>query len=153
MTSIRFSVLLASLLLVGCAQPIDTSTASLFPLVEMYKFSGSVQCEPDSGTSLAEMKLELESNDVEVLYSSCGNDGLGRIMVCGASTGDFFVFSINPHDQADAESMGYRPLNLLGNPARPEHRVFECRQNPGDTRRNFHPYSKNGVRAIGVGPS
>lgn len=74
--------------------------------IKVYKPDGSVQCEPGTGTSVAEMAKQL--GDIKVYSSENKHDGLIRIQVCGQATGNCNVFEINEADFAKASILGFK---------------------------------------------
>lgn len=74
--------------------------------LKVYKPDGSVQCEPGTGTTAAEMAKQL--GDIKVYSSETKHDGLIRIQVCGQATGNCNVFEINETDAAKAEKLGFK---------------------------------------------
>lgn len=74
--------------------------------LKVYKPDGSVQCEPGTGTSAAEMAKQL--GDIKVYSSENKHDGLIRIQVCGQATGNCNVFEINEADAAKASILGFK---------------------------------------------
>ncbi len=71
--------------------------------VFVYKYKGSKQCEADSGISLEEMARELD----EVISMHTANDGLDRIQVCGADTGDLNIYEIGLGYYFKAKELGF----------------------------------------------
>ena len=68
---------------------------------------GSRQCEPDSGRPPEDFKKKLVQANIEVLGVSRKSDGLMRIQICGAPTGQHFVFTIPAADVDKALSLGF----------------------------------------------
>lgn len=83
----------------------SASGASLLK-VKVYKADGSLQCNMGKKTSLDEMKKDLKT--IKVLSQSNQNDGLMRIQVCGAPTGNSNVYEINESDLALALKLGFK---------------------------------------------
>ena len=71
--------------------------------VFVYKYAQSKQCEPDSGISLEDMAKELD----EVISMHTANDGLDRIQVCGADTGELNVYEISLDYYFKAKELGF----------------------------------------------
>jgi hypothetical protein len=80
------------------------------PMIEIYKYDGTLQCGLGKEVPLETMATELTAADIEVLASRKGHDGLDHIAVCGASTGSINVYTITQVDLAIAEQMGFDPL-------------------------------------------
>lgn len=78
--------------------------------IEVGRPDGSRQCEPDSGVPIDAMIATLHDAGVTVHGSRSAHDGLNRIAVCGAPTGRFHLFLIDPADLATAEGLGFRPV-------------------------------------------
>lgn len=76
--------------------------------VEIFKSTGSVQCEPGSGYSLGQMLAELNNQDIEVYTAACGvMTGVQFIAMCGAGDGNINVFAIDQADLAAARELGF----------------------------------------------
>ncbi|HHH45011.1 MAG TPA: hypothetical protein ENK49_12810 [Gammaproteobacteria bacterium] len=80
------------------------------PLVEVYKYDGSLQCQRGSETSLEDMARELSENGIEVKSSRKGTDGRVHISMCGASTGRLNVYSIATESLPAAQALGFELL-------------------------------------------
>lgn len=80
------------------------------PVVEVYKYDGSLQCERGSEIPLEDMAGELTAAGIEVQASRKGTDGLAHIAVCGASTGNVNVYTIPSDALSRAEELGFRVL-------------------------------------------
>lgn len=74
--------------------------------VKVYKADGSLQCGQGSEISLEKMSKDL--GDIKVLSSFKKNDGLMRMQVCGAPTGNCNVFEISETDLAAALKKGFK---------------------------------------------
>ncbi len=68
------------------------------------KSDNSRQCE-NNGITLAEMQQEL--GDIRVYAMIKENDGLDRIMSCGADSGTFNVYDIAATDLEQAIALGF----------------------------------------------
>lgn len=88
--------------------------------VKVYKSDGSIQCE-SSGAPLEVMVLELSNAGIDVICSQKGHDGLARIAVCGAPTGNLNIYRIQARNLKDAESLGFESVAKLS-----EYRDQEC---------------------------
>ncbi len=84
------------------------------PTVEVYKYDGTLQCNRGKEIPLSRMAEELSANGIEVKASRKGHDGLARIAVCGASTGNLNVFTIDTKSLPKAQALGFRLLISRG---------------------------------------
>jgi hypothetical protein len=88
-----------------------TPTAGVKTLkVKVFKADGSLQCAMGKKISLDEMQKELKG--IEVFSKTNQNDGLMRIQVCGAPTGDSNVFEIKQEDLEKALKLGFKQWTL-----------------------------------------
>ncbi len=108
----RLLFLICSLLLAGCQS--DGSQ-------KVFKYDGSVQCNPGSGTPLDVMALELTGAGIDVICSQQGHDGMAYITACGAGTGAINIYTIHSANIADAEALGFKSVLTL-----PEYRDSAC---------------------------
>lgn len=83
------------------------------PPVEIYKYSGARQCEPDSGIPIWEMEQELINAGIDVLDSNQSNDGQIYIALCGSPDGTINVFTIEESQVPLAETLGFSRLTEL----------------------------------------
>lgn len=74
--------------------------------VKVYKADGSLQCGQGQVIPAAEMQKELKN--IKVYSSANKNDGMMRIQVCGAPTGNSNVYEIDRKDLAAAIRMGFK---------------------------------------------
>jgi hypothetical protein len=74
--------------------------------VKVYKADGSLQCGQGKAIPAAEMQKDLKS--IQVYSSATKNDGMMRIQVCGAATGNANVYEIDRKDLAAALKMGFK---------------------------------------------
>ena len=79
--------------------------------IEVFKPDGSLQCEDDEGISLTEMARDLRRQGIGIVDSRKGHDGIFRMTMCGASTGNINIFSIFMRDLTEAEDIGFRELD------------------------------------------
>jgi hypothetical protein len=94
----------------------QTSTSPSLPLAEnmnsgilkvkVYKPDGSLQCGMGKKISLQDMKKQLQG--ITVHSQNTLNDGLMRIQVCGAPTGESHVFEISDSDLQEALKLGFK---------------------------------------------
>ncbi len=80
--------------------------------LKVFKYDQSIQCESE-GIPLDEARLELARAGIDVICAQKGHDGLQRIAVCGADTGNLNVFVIQPNNLVDAEKLGFKPTSDL----------------------------------------
>ena len=80
------------------------------PVVEVYKYDGTLQCQRGKEIPLDVMAKELADKGIEVKASRKGTDGLLHIAMCGASTGKLNVYSIASEALPQAEALGFRLL-------------------------------------------
>ena len=77
--------------------------------VAMVKTLGSLQCT-GGGSSLSAIVKQLTDAGVGALSSSCGDDGLPRIALCGVPDGRIAIVEV-PFDQTSAaQALGFAPL-------------------------------------------
>lgn len=74
--------------------------------VQVFKPDGSLQCGKGKKIELDAMEKELKG--ITVLNRTHKNDGLMRIQLCGAPTGDANVFEIAKKDLAEAIKRGFK---------------------------------------------
>lgn len=75
--------------------------------IKVYKDSGAVQCEPDSGTSVESMQQELVQAGIDVQCAESGSDGHAYATVCGGKAGDINIYTIPTANLPDAEKLGF----------------------------------------------
>ena len=97
----------------ACAAAPPTATVKPdTPTIDVYKGLGRKQCEP-GGETLDTLRAQLTRAGVTPSAASCGTDGLMRIAMCGAGTGDVGIFTVRKADAARAANIGFRPLSDL----------------------------------------
>lgn len=74
--------------------------------VKVHKPDGSLQCGMGKKIALEEMEKELKG--IQVFSRSNQNDGLMRIQVCGAPTGQSNVYEISRSDLEKALKAGFK---------------------------------------------
>lgn len=74
--------------------------------IKVYKLDGSLQCNQGEATTLAEMAKQLK--DIKILKSYKTNDGVMRIQVCGAPTGNCNVYEIEQKNLEKALKLGFK---------------------------------------------
>lgn len=103
LTGVGFAVLLSS-----C----QTEAKSNESQVTIFKYDGSLQCE-GTGVSIESMKAQLAEQGIPVTCAESSNDGMMRMMKCGADTGNIHVFSIGGADLSAAEALGFALTSTL----------------------------------------
>jgi hypothetical protein len=78
--------------------------------VRVYKPDGSLQCGMGHKIPLEEMERELKGISVSSRINQ--NDGLMRIQVCGAPTGQCNIYEIDRKDLAKALNLGFKEWTL-----------------------------------------
>lgn len=119
-----FGVLFSSLLMVACAtgpcpkataastdknikaQEATVAPSSTAERVKVYKADGSLQCGQGKQIPVAEMQKQLK--DIKVYSAVNKNDGMMRIQVCGAPTGNSNVYEIERKDLEAALKAGFK---------------------------------------------
>lgn len=89
--------------------------------VKVFKHDQSVQCAGE-GVSLDDMQLELTNQGIDVICAQKGHDGLARITVCDAPTGNINIYVISNSNLSDAEKLGFKAVSEL-----PEYQDQECK--------------------------
>ena len=117
---------LCAFLVMACAnhpcRTVDTSRLSEAKMPEsqhdahisVYKYDGSRQCGMGVSIPLDDMSKQLEG--IPVFSKKSQNDGLMRIQVCGAQTGNAHVFEILQRDLDKAKKLGFQPWPPSQNP-------------------------------------
>ena len=83
------------------------------PLVDVYQYTGALQCQPDSGIPLAEVAQTLTNAGIEVVDAYESNDGLAHAAVCDTPDGSINVFTIHESQVPLAETLGFARLSEL----------------------------------------
>lgn len=91
------------------------------PNVQVYKFFGTVQCEPSSIT-LTSVTDPLRKAGIKVASESCGTDGMMRPAVCGGGDGRIAIAEIASKDLAKAASLGFEELSK-----KTDAQIIKCR--------------------------
>ena len=112
LTCIAMCIILLS---VANAQPASGGVGSdqvarMPKMIEIFKPDGSLQCGGGAVITLDEAEAELREADVRVQGARKRHDGLKRIAMCGAPTGQILVFEIIIHDWEKAQPLGYKRL-------------------------------------------
>ncbi len=74
--------------------------------IKIYKFDGSIQCEPGTGRTLSNTQSELEG--IKIYSAKSAHDGVMRTQVCGNVTGQCHVFEISESDLVHAQKLGFK---------------------------------------------
>lgn len=74
--------------------------------VFVYKYDGSKQCNQGQEISLEAMSKQL--TNIQILSMEKRNDGMMRIQVCGAATGEANVYEIHHEDLQKAKESGFQ---------------------------------------------
>jgi len=80
---------------------------------KVFKYDGSVQCDPASGIPLEEMQRELTDKGIDVVCAQSGYSGLLYPQVCGAGTGKINIYTIREPNLPDAEALGFSSILVL----------------------------------------
>lgn len=88
----------------GVPEEIKNPTAK--KVSHVYKYDGTKQCGEGQEISLEAMSKQLEN--IKVLSMSKKNDGMMRIQVCGAPTGQANVYEIDTENLAKAKKLGFQ---------------------------------------------
>tara|TARA_R110001583_G_scaffold40778_5_gene130115 strand:- start:8654 stop:8986 length:333 start_codon:yes stop_codon:yes gene_type:complete len=80
---------------------------------EVYFYKGDTLCN-DDGLSLSQVSAYLTISNVSFTSSTCASiTGLAVAAVCGGSTQNIYIHSINSSDLALAENLGFIDLSSL----------------------------------------
>jgi hypothetical protein len=74
--------------------------------VKVFKMDGSLQCGQGQAIPVADMQKDLK--DIKVYSSLNKNDGMMRIQVCGAATGNCNVYEIDRKNLEAAIKLGFK---------------------------------------------
>jgi len=74
--------------------------------VRVYKADGSLQCAMGKPISVVEMQKQL--GEIQVFSATNKHDGMMRVQVCGAPTGNCNVYEIDRKDLQKALSLGFK---------------------------------------------
>ena len=103
-------VLFGSVLLAGCN---DSDSKSKSINTEIFKYSGLMQCEPETRIPVDEMVLELTGAGIDVLCADTAHDGFAYPAVCGAPSGEINLYVIRTANLQDAEVLGFASVDVL----------------------------------------
>lgn len=73
----------------------------------MRRATGALQCETGTGKKLSQALSELKKAGIKVQKSEETNDGMARMMVCGADTGTIHRVLISSGDVSKATKLGF----------------------------------------------
>lgn len=94
----------------GDAMPIKENKLlpppSISERVKVYKADGTLQCAQGSRIDIKEMQKEFK--DIPVYKSFSDNDGMLRIQMCGAPTGNSHIFEIDRDNLSKALALGFK---------------------------------------------
>ncbi len=85
---------------------VPSTNESLIQRVKVAKPDGSLQCGQGKAVPVKEMQKELK--EITVYSSTNKNDGMMRIQVCGAPTGNYNVYEIDRKDLDAALKAGFK---------------------------------------------
>lgn len=105
LTAVGFAVLLSS-----CQTEAKSNEAQ----VTIFKYDGSLQCE-GRGVPIESMQTQLTDQGIPVTCAESSNDGMMRMMMCGADTGNIHVFRIRGADLSAAQALGFELTTTLSN--------------------------------------
>lgn len=74
--------------------------------VRVYKADGTLQCAQGVRIDIKDMQKELK--DIKVYKTFSENDGMLRIQMCGAPTGNSHIFEIDRDNLSKALSLGFK---------------------------------------------
>lgn len=85
---------------------VPVAPAAATDRVKVFKPDGSLQCGQGKAIAVSEMQKDLK--DIKVYSSVNKNDGMMRIQVCGAPTGNSNVYEIDRKDLEAAMKLGFK---------------------------------------------
>lgn len=86
--------------------PAEAPPAPRHARIKVAKSDGSLQCGKGKQISLTEMSKQLAG--IQIYSEENLNDGMMRIQVCGAPTGQFNVYEISQEDLKKATGLGFK---------------------------------------------
>ncbi len=90
--------------------PNDDNTVS-----GVYRSTGRLQCQEDSGLTLDTVKEQLIEAGIDVLEAHCAiRTDVMCAAVCGGETGRIYLFHIRTENLPDAEPLGFGNVEELG---------------------------------------
>lgn len=87
-------------------EKVSTAKKDLTQRMFIYKPDGTLQCGQGEKVDINVMKKDL--GKIEVYSAENKHDGMMRIQVCGAPTGQSHVFEINKSDFEAAAKLGFK---------------------------------------------
>lgn len=113
-------ILFSAALLTACGVAADGGE------VQVYRSTGAVQCEANSGRTVEQAQAQLEDIGVTVSSAACGSQDIMVMTVCGAGTTDIHLLTIARVDLPQAEALGYRAVAELGSKKAPGFQTATC---------------------------
>ncbi len=104
------STILLAVSLAGCNENESTAAQSNS---KVFKTSGVLQCQPDSGVPLEDMQMELVNASIDVVCAQVGGDGIAYPSLCGLETGIINVYEIRTVNLGDADALGFASVMTL----------------------------------------
>ena len=93
----------------------------------VYTSKGALQCEEDSGASVKATKARLVSNGIEVYSSECAIiTGMMHPSLCGTTTLDINVHSIDENDIELAEKLDFKTIESLEDENDLGYEIYPC---------------------------
>ena len=86
------------------------SKTAIADRVKVHKPDGGLQCGMGKAVSLSDMQKQLGAIKVYKSYNK--NDGMMRIQMCGAPTGNSNIYEINSKDLAEAIKAGFKEWTI-----------------------------------------
>ncbi len=113
-------ILISAAVLAACGVAADGGE------VQVYRSTGAVQCEANSGRTVEQAQAQLEEVGVAVSSAACGTQDMMVMTVCGAGTTDIHLLTIARVDLPQAEALGYRAVAELGSKKAPGFQTATC---------------------------
>lgn len=102
--------LLQAILLTLAVAPVAACASTPPKAVSVYLSLGSRQCQ-EGGRTVSEVQKMLRDAGVQVLGSSCGNDGMMYPAVCGAPDGRIAIIEVPEGQVEAARKLGFSLLS------------------------------------------
>lgn len=98
--------------LIGAAGEGRAAAADETATARYAKPTGARQCEAvgNRARDLQAAVEQLKAQGVTVKSASCGHDGLMRVALCGAATGDLFIVEVQGVSDARMRQASYSPM-------------------------------------------
>ena len=95
--------------------------------VLIYTSKGELQCEEDTGASTKATKARLVSNGIETYSSDCAIiTGMMHPALCGSTTLDINIHSIDENDIGLAEKLGFKTIESLEDEDDLDYESYPC---------------------------